>query len=57
MPRNPFQQLYNGEKMAPKDFIQIFSTELIKHAMPLFQPGHVVRSAASLPPSWARAST
>jgi hypothetical protein len=42
--RNPFQQLYVGEKVDPEEFVQIFSHKLVPHAMPLFQPGHVVLS-------------
>ena len=44
MARNPFQQLYVGEKVDPDEFVQIFSHKLVPHAMPLFQPGHVVLS-------------
>jgi hypothetical protein len=40
--RNPFQQLYVGESLSPSEFTDIFSTALVKHAMPLFEPGHVV---------------
>lgn len=42
MARNPFQQLYVGESLSPTEFTDIFSTALVKHAMPLFEPGHVV---------------
>lgn len=42
--RNPFQQLYVGEKIDPDEFVAIFSAKLVPHAMPLFQPGHVVLS-------------
>lgn len=44
MVRNPFQQLYVGEKVDPEEFVEIFSHKLVPHAMPLFQPGHVVLS-------------
>ncbi len=44
MARNPFQQLYVGEKVDADEFVQIFSHKLVAHAMPLFQPGHVVLS-------------
>lgn len=44
MARNPFQQLYVGEKVDPEEFVEIFSHKLVQHAMPLFQPGHVVLS-------------
>ena len=44
MARNPFQQLYVGEKVSPNEFVRIFSPVLVSHAMPLFQPGHVVLS-------------
>src|ERR1700742_4714150 len=44
MARNPFQQLYVGEKVDPEEFVEIFSAKLVPHAMPLFQPGHVVLS-------------
>jgi hypothetical protein len=42
--RNPFQQLYVGEKVDPDEFVGIFSHKLVPHAMELFQPGHVVLS-------------
>lgn len=44
MSRNPFQQLYVGEKVDPSEFVDIFSYELVPHAMQLFQPGHVILS-------------
>ena len=44
MSHNPFNQLYVGEKISPAEFVEIFSTELIKPAMPLFEPGNVVLS-------------
>lgn len=44
MARNPFQQLYVGEKIDPEEFVEIFSDKLVPHAMPLFQTGHVVLS-------------
>ncbi|MFN3818057.1 hypothetical protein [Blastomonas sp.] len=44
MTRNPFQQLYVGEKVDPDEFVEIFSHKLVPHAMPLFQPGHVILS-------------
>lgn len=42
MARNPFHHLYVGERLSPREFTDIFSTELVKHAMALFEPGHVV---------------
>lgn len=47
MPRNPFHFLYVGERVSPEDFTDIFSTELVQHALPLFQPGHVVLTGAN----------
>lgn len=44
MARNPFQQLYVGEKVDPDEFVEIFSHKLVPYAMPLFQPGHVILS-------------
>jgi len=44
MARNPFHQLYVGEKVDPEEFVQIFSHKLVPHALPLFEPGHVVLS-------------
>lgn len=39
---NPFNELYVTETVAPEDFVQLFSPVLIRHALPLFQPGNVV---------------
>jgi len=47
MPRNPFHYLYVGERVSAGEFADIFSTELVQHALPLFQPGHVVLSGAN----------
>src|SRR3569623_750414 len=47
MPRNPFHYLYVGETVSAEEFTDIFSTELVQYAMPLFQPGHVVLSGAN----------
>ena len=44
MPRNPFHYLYVGERVSAQEFTDIFSTELVQHSLPLFQPGHVVLS-------------
>lgn len=47
MPRNPFHYLYVGETVSAAEFTDIFSTELVQYAMPLFQPGHVVLTGAN----------
>lgn len=47
MPQNPFHHLYVGERLSPREFTDIFSTELVKHAMPLFEPGHVVLTGSN----------
>ncbi len=47
MPRNPFHHLYVGERLSAREFTDIFSTELVQHAMPLFEPGHVVLTGAN----------
>lgn len=47
MPRNPFHYLYVGERVSASEFTDIFSTELVQHALPLFQPGNVVLSGAN----------
>lgn len=44
MLRNPFHYLYVGERVSAEEFTDIFSTTLVEHALPLFQPGHVVLS-------------
>jgi hypothetical protein len=40
--RNPFHQLYVGERIPPSEFVAIFSDKLVKHATQLFEPGNVV---------------
>ena len=42
MASNPFHHLYVGEKVNPLEFVRIFSPKIVEHAVPLFQPGHVV---------------
>lgn len=44
MRRNPFGQLYVGDKMPPDEFVALFSTELVAPAMPIFERGNVVLS-------------
>ena len=44
MRRNPFSQLYVGDKMPPEEFVALFSTELVHPAMPIFERGNVVLS-------------
>ena len=44
MHRNPFNQLYVGEKIPSDEFVEIFSNELVKPAMPLFEAGNVILS-------------
>src|SRR5687768_11093639 len=39
---NPFEELYVSETVPPHSFVQLFSPFLVKHALPLFQPGNVV---------------
>lgn len=45
--RNPFHYLYVGERVSALEFTDIFSTELVQHALPLFQPGNVVLTGAN----------
>jgi hypothetical protein len=47
MKPNPFHYLYVGERLSPSEFANIFSTELVQHALPLFQPGNVVLTGAA----------
>lgn len=42
--RNPFNQLYVGDSMPPEEFVSLFSTELVRPAMPIFERGNVVLS-------------
>lgn len=42
MARNPFNQLYVGERVSPDEFVAIFSTELVEPAMALFEQGNVI---------------
>lgn len=39
---NPFHELYVGESVGPDKFVNLFSEVIVKHALSLFQPGHVV---------------
>lgn len=39
---NPFQILYVTDSPDPSAFVRLFSEVPIPHAMPMFQPGHVV---------------
>ena len=39
---NPFQELYVTETAKPEKFVALFSDQLVRHALPLFQPGNVV---------------
>ena len=39
---NPFHELYLGETVGPEKFVNLFSHVIVKHALSLFQPGHVV---------------
>lgn len=39
---NPFHELYVGESVGPEKFVNLFSDVIVKHALSLFQPGHVV---------------
>lgn len=42
MARNPFNQLYVGDRVSPDEFVAIFSTELVEPAMALFEQGNVI---------------
>lgn len=39
---NPFHELYVGESVGPDKFVKLFSHVIVKHALSLFQPGHVI---------------
>lgn len=39
---NPFHELYVGESVGPDKFVNLFSEVIVKHALSLFQPGHVI---------------
>lgn len=39
---NPFHELYVGESIGPDKFVDLFSDVIVKHALVLFQPGHVI---------------
>lgn len=39
---NPFHELYVGESVGPDKFVNLFSDVIVKHALALFQPGHVI---------------
>ena len=39
---NPFHELYVGESVGPDKFVNLFSDVIVKHALSLFQPGHVI---------------
>jgi hypothetical protein len=39
---NPFHELYVGESVGPDKFVSLFSDVIVKHALSLFQPGHVI---------------
>lgn len=39
---NPFHELYVGESVGADKFVHLFSNVIVKHALALFQPGHVV---------------
>jgi len=39
---NPFHELYVGESVGPDKFVGLFSDVIVKHALSLFQPGHVI---------------
>lgn len=39
---NPFHELYVTETARPEEFVQLFSDQLLPHAMLLFQPGNLV---------------
>jgi len=39
---NPFHELYVGESIGPDKFVDLFSEVIVKHALDLFQPGHVI---------------
>jgi hypothetical protein len=40
--KNPFHDLYVTETARPKEFVQLFSPNLVPHALLLFQPGNLV---------------
>ena len=42
MTENPFFELYVGERLTPRQFVQLFSDALVPHATSLFVPGNVV---------------
>ena len=44
MSRNPFNQLYVGEKVGPSEFVEIFSAELVPLVQPIFERGNVILS-------------
>lgn len=39
---NPFFELYVGEKLSSREFVNIFSPFLVEYAEPLFLPGNIV---------------
>jgi hypothetical protein len=39
---NPFHELYLGDSIGADQFVQLFSPVIVEHALPLFQPGHVI---------------
>jgi hypothetical protein len=42
MRANPFQELYLSEAIPPREFVQLFSSHLVRYALAIFQPGNVV---------------
>ena len=42
MPINPFFELYVGDRVSSREFVDIFSPFLVEHAEALFLPGNVV---------------
>lgn len=44
MSRNPFNQLFLGEKITPQEYVEIFSSELVALAQPIFERGNVIVS-------------
>lgn len=39
---NPFHELYAGDSVNEEQFVDLFSDVIVKHALSLFQPGHVI---------------
>lgn len=43
---NPFEELYVSETIPAREYVNLFSSFLVEHAVPLFQPGNVVLMGA-----------